>query len=67
MIITHFTTLLLEAIPLMDIKANTIVKALTMFLFCFVGAPKAIQSDQGLNFMSGLFQQVMHELGIKQY
>lgn len=32
-----------------------------------MGAPKAIQSDQGSNFMSGLFQQVMHELGIKQY
>ncbi|XP_013419899.1 uncharacterized protein LOC106180458 [Lingula anatina] len=31
------------------------------------GIPKAIQSDQGSNFMSGLFQQVMHELGIRQY
>ena len=29
--------------------------------------PKAIQSDQGSNFMSGLFQQVMHELGVRQY
>ncbi|KAK3089262.1 hypothetical protein FSP39_002191 [Pinctada imbricata] len=55
-----------EAIPLRNIKAKTIVKALTKF-FSFVGAPKAIQSDQGSNFMSGLFQQVMHELGIRQY
>lgn len=55
-----------EAIPLRNIKAKTLVKALTKF-FSFVGAPKAIQSDQGSNFMSGLFQQVMHELGIKQY
>lgn len=32
-----------------------------------MGAPKAIQSNQGSNFVSGLFQQAMHELGIKQY
>lgn len=32
-----------------------------------MGAPKAIQSDQSSYFMSGLFQQVMHELGIKEY
>ena len=55
-----------EAIPLRNIKAKTIVKALAKF-FCFVGIPKNIQSDQGSNFMSGLFQQVMHELGIKQF
>ena len=55
-----------EAIPLRNIKAKTIVQALTKF-FTLVGLPKSIQSDQGSNFMSGLFQQVMHELGIKQY
>ena len=55
-----------EAIPLQNIKAKTIVQALTKF-FTLVGLPKSIQSDQGSNFMSGLFQQVMHELGIKQY
>lgn len=37
-------------------KANTIVKALNKFL-SFVGASKAIQSGQ----------QVMHELGIREY
>ena len=42
------------------------VKALIKF-FTFVGLPKSVQSDQGSNFMSGIFQQVMHELGIKQY
>ena len=55
-----------EAIPLRNINAKTIVKALTKF-FSFVGAPKAIPSDQCSNFMSGLFQQVMHELGVRQY
>jgi len=55
-----------EAIPLRNIKAPTIVKALIKF-FTLVGLPKSIQSDQGSNFMSGLFQQVMYELGIDQY
>ena len=60
------TTRFPEAIPLRNIKTKTIVKALIMF-FTFVGLPKSVQSDQGSNFMSGIFQQVMHELGIKQY
>ncbi len=55
-----------EAIPLRNIKAKTIVKALIKF-FTMVGLPRSIQSDQGSNFMSGVFQQVMHELGVKQY
>ena len=55
-----------EAIPLRNIKTKSIVKALIKF-FTFVGLPKSVQSDQGSNFMSGIFQQVMHELGIKQY
>lgn len=49
-----------EVTPLRNSKAKTIVKALAKF-FCFVGAPKTFQSDQG--FMSGLFQQDLHELG----
>ena len=55
-----------EAISLRNIKTKTIVKALVKF-FTFVVLPKSVQSDQGSNFMSGIFQQVMHELGIKQY
>ena len=55
-----------EAIPLRNITAKTIVKALIKF-FTLVGPPKSIQPDQGSNFMSGIFQQVMYELGIHQY
>ena len=55
-----------EAIPLRNIQSKSIVKALVKF-FTFVGLPKSVQSDQGSNFMSGVFKQVMHELGIKQY
>ena len=53
-----------EAIPSRNIKTKTIVKVL-INVITFVGLPKSVQSDQGSNFMSGVFQQVMHELGIK--
>ena len=55
-----------EAIPLRNIKAPTIVKSLIKF-FTLVGLPRSLQSDQGSNFMSGLMQQVMFQLGIKQF
>ena len=55
-----------EAVPLRNITTKTVVQALTKF-FTLVGLPKSIQSDQGSNFMSGIFQQLMHELKIKQY
>ena len=42
------------------------MKALVKF-FTLVGLPESVQSDQRSNCMSGVFQQVMHELGIKQY
>ena len=35
--------------------------------FTLFGLPKSIQSDQGTNFMAHAFQQVMNQLGIKQY
>ena len=54
-----------EAIPLRNIRASTIVKHLIKF-FTLVGLPKTIQSDQGTNFMAGIFQQVMSQLGISQ-
>ena len=55
-----------EAIPLKKITSKVIVKALLKF-FTLFGLPKSIQSDQGSNFMSNLFQQVMYQLGITQY
>ena len=60
------TTRFPEAIPLRKITAPAIVKALIKF-FTLVGLPKSIQSDQGTNFMSNIFKQVMKELGIKQH
>ena len=54
-----------EAVPLRNIKAPIIVKSLIKF-FTLVGLPRCVQSDQGSNFMSGLMQQIMFQLSIKQ-
>ena len=54
-----------EAVPLRNIKAPITVKSLIKF-FTLVGLPRCVQSKQGSNFMSGLMQQFMFQLGIKQ-
>ena len=53
-----------EAIPLRNIKAKTVVKALKFFTL--VGLPNSLQSKPGSNFVSGVLQQVKHELGTDQ-
>lgn len=55
-----------EAIPLKNITSKAIVNALTKFFTTF-GLPKEIQHNQGTNFMSRIFQEVMTELGVKQF
>ncbi len=54
-----------EDIPLRKISSQVIIKALIKF-FTHVGMPIDIQSDQGSNFTTVIFQQVMHQLGSKQ-
>ena len=54
-----------EIIPSRNIKSKTIVKVLVKFS-TFVGLPKSVQSDQGSD-LCLFFQEVMHELEIKQY
>ncbi|KAJ8049035.1 hypothetical protein HOLleu_01585 [Holothuria leucospilota] len=63
--ITCASTRFPEAIPLRNIKARTVLQALLKF-FTLFGLPKEIQSDQGSNFMSTVFQQMLYELGIDQ-
>lgn len=53
-----------EAIPLRTLKTKTIVKALLKFFSTF-GLPRIVQTDQGTNFMSKIFSQVLTELNIK--
>lgn len=55
-----------EAIPLRSLKTHGIVKALVKFFSTF-GLPKCIQTDQGTNFMSRIFAQVMTELGVNHH
>ncbi|KAI3374424.1 hypothetical protein L3Q82_006247 [Scortum barcoo] len=53
-----------EAVPLRTLRAKAVVKALVKFFSTF-GLPKRIQTDQGSNFMSKIFAQVMSELAVK--
>jgi hypothetical protein len=52
-----------EAIPLRKINAQSVVAALLKF-FTRMGLPRVIRSDQGSNFLSGIFQEVLHTLGV---
>lgn len=53
-------------IPLRTITSRSIVRVLSQFMSLF-GIPKIIQSDQGTNFTSYLFQQVLKQLKIKHH
>ncbi len=52
------------AYPLRTISARSVVKALSQFISVF-GVPKIIQSDQGSNFTSRLFEQVLKQLQVR--
>ena len=54
-----------EAVPLKEFTASTVATALVKF-FTLFGFPKELQSDQGSNFMSRLFQVLFYQLGVKQ-
>ena len=54
-----------NTIPLRTIAIKNVVKALVEFLVLF-RIPKFVQSDQSSKFTSKIFQQVMHELDIRQ-
>ena len=54
-----------EAVPLRNIRIPKTVKALIRF-FTLFGLPRFVQSDQVSNFMCGIFQEVMFQLGVKQ-
>lgn len=52
-----------EAIPIRSITAKAVVRALIKFFSTF-GLPKIVQTDQGTNFLSGIFEQVLTSLSI---
>uniref|UniRef100_A0A674NL88 Gypsy retrotransposon integrase-like protein 1 n=1 Tax=Takifugu rubripes TaxID=31033 RepID=A0A674NL88_TAKRU len=53
-----------EVFPLRKITAPVVVKARTKF-FSLFGLPRVVQTDQGTNFTSRLFSQVLQQLHIK--
>lgn len=59
------STRFIEVFPLRNISAKSVLDCLLKFFPQF-GLPREIQSDQGSNFMSGVFQAVMRELGVKK-
>ncbi|KAL2089275.1 hypothetical protein ACEWY4_013963 [Coilia grayii] len=63
--IMDITTRFPEAVPVRNIKARSVIEALLQFFSRF-GLPREVQSDRGSNFASGVFQEVVSELGIKQ-
>ena len=54
-----------ESIPLRNITAKSVSEALVK-CFTRMGLPKQIQHDQGSNFMSKVFGEIMQLLGIEQ-
>ena len=58
------TTRYPAAFPLRSITVKSIVKALTQFISTF-GIPRVIQSDQGSNFTSHMFKQILQQLRVK--
>ncbi|KFD59524.1 hypothetical protein M514_28299, partial [Trichuris suis] len=55
----------IEAVPIPDQKATTIVKQL-ISIFCRLGMPKSLHSDQGTNFESAILNDVLNAFGIKK-
>lgn len=53
-----------EAVPLCKNTARSVVKALTRFFTTF-GLLRIVQTDQGTNFKSSLFKQVLAILNVK--
>ncbi len=52
-----------EAVPLRTLKAQAVLKEILKFCTTF-GLPRVIQTDQGSNFTSKVFGQMLKELGI---
>lgn len=52
------------AYPLRTITTRSVLRALSQ-LISFFGIPKIIQSDQGANFLSHMFSQVLKQLQVK--
>jgi len=55
------------AVPLQETTSLAIADAFTKNFICLYGAPKAILTDQGTNFLSSLIRNLAKKFNIKQY
>lgn len=64
--VVDFFTKWPEAIPLPNQQAETVAQALLEHVVSRFGVPEELHSDQGRNFESALFQDVLKQLGINK-
>uniref|UniRef100_A0A5S6QV55 RNA-directed DNA polymerase n=1 Tax=Trichuris muris TaxID=70415 RepID=A0A5S6QV55_TRIMR len=65
LVVQDYFTKWLEAIPLKNQTTATIARELTA-LFCRMGIPAVLHSDQGANFESDLLHHVLRSFGVKK-
>ena len=66
MVIGDYFTKWIEAIPLENIEAKTVARALIDQFITRFGVPLFIHTDQGASFESKLFQEICQIMGIKK-
>ena len=64
MVVQDYYTKFVQVLPLKDHTANTCAKALVYGWVLTFGAPLMLHSDQGREFESRLFSEMLHELAI---
>ncbi|XP_025155003.1 uncharacterized protein LOC112588630 [Harpegnathos saltator] len=55
------------AIPLAETTSLTIADAFVKHFICIYGAPRALLTDQGSNFLTSLMKNIARKFGIQQY
>jgi len=65
LVLQDYFTKWADAVPLPDQTASRIVTALIRF-FCTYGPPQILHSDQGRNFESTIFTQVLQAFGVRK-
>jgi hypothetical protein len=66
LVLADYYTKWVEAYPLPDQKARTVAQVLVDEVFCRLGVPAVLHSDQGRNFESKVIQEVCKLMRIKK-
>ena len=65
-VVSDYFTKWTEALPMPNMEACTVAKLLVEEIFCRVGVPQIVHSDQGRQFESNLFQEMCKLFGIEK-